>query len=71
MVASALPPELRTRLEQATVSADLDRILSLLSETEHHHPDIAHALRRRAEAFEYQDLLDLLKPPDRSHAERS
>ena len=59
-----LPAELRARLREATVNADLDRVRALLDEAEVHDPEVAHRLRDMAERFAYRQLLVLLRPDD-------
>ena len=44
------------------VLTDLDHLLASLQEVETHDPQIAQGLRRLAEQFEYQKLLDLFGP---------
>lgn len=56
-----LPAELRGRLRQATVNADLDRVRALIVEVEAHDPEVARRLRDLAEGFAYRQLLDLLR----------
>ncbi len=53
-------PELITSLREAVITADLDQLLATIQEVEACDPRVAHALRRLAEGFEYEKLLDLL-----------
>ena len=45
-------------MREAVVTADLDRLLATIQEVE--DPRVAKALRRLAEGFQYEKLLDLL-----------
>jgi hypothetical protein len=51
-------------MREAVVTADLDQLLGKIQEIDGAHPQIAQGLRRLAEAFQYQKLLDLLTTPD-------
>jgi PAS domain S-box-containing protein len=53
------PQDLIDPMREAVISADLDQLLGKIQEVEAHDPHIAHGLRRLAENFEYQKLLDL------------
>jgi CheY-like chemotaxis protein len=53
-------PELLDSMREAVITADLDLLLGKIQEAEAHDPVVAQALRRLAEGFEYQKLLDLL-----------
>jgi CheY-like chemotaxis protein len=46
-------------MREAVVAADLDKLLEEISAVETDHPDVAAALSRMAQAFQYQKLLDL------------
>lgn len=60
VVSAAILPERRALLRAAATSADLDTVLALLEEEAAHAPTVAAALRARADAFDYQGLLELL-----------
>jgi CheY-like chemotaxis protein len=53
------PPELIDPMREAVVTADFDHLLAKIDEVEVHDPRIAQGLRRLAEGFQYQKLLDL------------
>jgi CheY-like chemotaxis protein len=53
------PPDLIRPMRDAVVSADLDRLLARIQEGEARDPRVARGLRRLAEGFQYQKLLDL------------
>ena len=53
------PSELIDPMREAVVTADLDQLLARIEEVEAREPRIAQALRRLAEGFQYQKLLDL------------
>jgi hypothetical protein len=53
------PPDLIRPMRDAVVTADLDRLLARIQEGEARDPRTARGLRRLAEAFQYQKLLDL------------
>jgi PAS domain S-box-containing protein len=55
-----LPDALVEMLREATLEADLDRIMELLLQVETYDNDIASELRTLASHFAYQSLLDLL-----------
>ena len=57
---SVLPDALVEMLREATLEADLDRIMELLQQAEAYDSDIASELRALASRFAYQSLLDLL-----------
>jgi DNA-binding response OmpR family regulator len=46
-------------LREAVITADLDQLLIKIQEVEACEPRVARALRRLAEAFQYEKLLDL------------
>ena len=60
---AVLPEGLIRRMRESVVTADLDELLERIHEVEARDPVIARELRRLAELFEYQKLLDLLGPP--------
>ena len=49
-------------MREAVISADLDQLLAKIQEVEARDPRMAQGLRRLAERFEYQKLLDLFGP---------
>jgi PAS domain S-box-containing protein len=53
------PPDLIRPMRDAVVTADLDRLLARIQEGEARDPRVARGLRRLAEGFQYQKLLDL------------
>jgi len=57
---ATLPAALLTDLRQATLAADLDRILGLCEQADVHSPELAQELRRLAEGFAYENLLAML-----------
>ena len=54
------PQDIIAPLREAVITADLDRLLTIIQDLEFRDPDIARTLRRLAENFQYQTLLDLL-----------
>jgi PAS domain S-box-containing protein len=54
------PRDLIDPMREAVITADLDQLLAKIQEVEARDPRIAQALRRLAEGFQYQRLLDLL-----------
>jgi hypothetical protein len=54
------PQDLIHPMREAIIRADLDDLLAKIQEVEACDPRIAQGLRRLAEHFEYQKLLDLL-----------
>jgi hypothetical protein len=54
------PVELIEQLRELVVIADLDQLLAKIAEVEGRDPRVAAGLRRLAEGFQYQALLDLL-----------
>jgi PAS domain S-box-containing protein len=58
---AAIPLEIRTRLTQAAVRADFDKMLEAVAEISDRFPEAAPELRRRVESFEYQSLIELLQ----------
>ncbi len=59
---ACLPSALVTQLREATLAADLDRIMELLQQAEACDRDLADRLRALASCFAYQSLLELLAP---------
>ena len=49
-------------MREAVITADLDQLLAKIQEAETRDPRIARGLRRLAQNFQYQKLLDLLSP---------
>ena len=49
-------------MREAVITADLDQLLARIQAVEARDPPIAQGLRRLAEQFEYQRLLDLFGP---------
>jgi adenylate cyclase len=56
---AAWPQDLIDPMREAVITADLDQLLARIQEVEARDPRIAQRLRRFAEGFEYQKLLDL------------
>jgi len=56
---AVLPAPLIDQLHEATLSADLDRMLELIQQIEKLDAAIAGSMRRLAENFEYQPLLEM------------
>ena len=54
------PQDLIDPMREAVISADLDQLLAKIQDVEARDPRVAQALRRLAEGFQYQKLLDLL-----------
>ena len=59
-----LPQDLIDPMREAVISADLDQLLTTIQEIEARDPHMAQKLRRLAERFEYQKLLDLFGPSE-------
>jgi len=59
---AGLPEELVQLMREAIIRADLDDLLEKIHEVEARAPRIAQTLRRLAEHFEYQRLLDVFGP---------
>jgi hypothetical protein len=51
-------------MRNAVVTADLDQLLVRIQAAEARDPGVARGLRRLAEGFQYQALLDLFNPED-------
>ena len=63
---AAWPQDLIDPMREAVITADLDQLLARIQEVEARDPRIAQRLRRFAEGFQYQKLLDLFstrEPP--------
>lgn len=56
------PPDLIEPMREAVVTADLDQLLTKIQGVESRDPRVARGLRRLAEGFQYQKLLDLFSP---------
>jgi PAS domain S-box-containing protein len=56
------PKDLIDPMREAVVTADLDQLLARIQGVEARDPHIAQGLRRLAEGFQYQKLLDLFSP---------
>src|SRR5580704_10552975 len=56
---AAWPQDLIDPMSEAVITADLDQLLARIQEVEARDPRIAQGLRRLAEGFQYQKLLDL------------
>jgi response regulator RpfG family c-di-GMP phosphodiesterase len=54
------PQDLIQPMREAVITADLDQLLATIQVVEARDPRIAQGLRRMAEGFQYQKLLDLL-----------
>jgi CheY-like chemotaxis protein len=54
------PQALLQPMREAVITADLDQLLARIQEVELRDPRVALGLRRLAESFQYQKLLDLL-----------
>jgi response regulator RpfG family c-di-GMP phosphodiesterase len=53
------PEDLINPMREAVITADLDQLLARIQDVESRDPAIAQGLRRLAEGFQYQKLLDL------------
>jgi DNA-binding response OmpR family regulator len=53
------PQDLIDPMREAVITADLDELLTRIQEVEARDPRIAQGMRRLAEGFQYQKLLDL------------
>ena len=62
----AWPQDVLRSMREAVITADLDQLLVKIQEVESRDPLIAQGLRRLAEGFHYQKLLDLLGTGDLS-----
>jgi hypothetical protein len=61
---SGWPPEVIDPMREAVMTADLDQLLTMIDAVELRDPGIAKGLRRLAEGFQYQKLLDLFSEGD-------
>ena len=59
---AGLPHDLINPMREAVITADLDKLLATILEVEARDPLVAKGLRRFAESFQYQKLLDLFSP---------
>src|SRR4029077_10951656 len=59
---AGVPQDLIHLMREAIIRADLDQLLEKIRDVETCDPRIAQGLRRLAEQFEYQKLLDLIGP---------
>jgi hypothetical protein len=59
-----LPQALLDAMREAVITANLDQLLAKIQEGEARNPRVAQGLRRLAEGFEYQKLLDLFGRED-------
>ena len=59
--AAALPAELVAGFRNAAAAADLDRLRELIATVAAAQPAFAQALRARAEAFDYEQMLALIE----------
>ncbi len=66
-----LPERLRKELREATLTADLDRMLTLLDEAKTHDARLAASLRELAERFAYERIMDLLERSAQNTEERA
>jgi PAS domain S-box-containing protein len=57
---NGLPGELVRQIREATINADLDRMLELIQQAATHNALAADGMRNLAERFDYQKLLDLI-----------
>ena len=60
------PPDLLHPMREAVITADLDQLLLRIQDVEARDPRVAQGLRRLAEGFQYQKLLDLLSTGEHS-----
>jgi CheY-like chemotaxis protein len=56
------PQHLIQAIRDAVITADLDQMLAIMQEAEARDPVVVREMRRLAERFEYEKLLDLLGP---------
>ncbi|CAG0967977.1 partial two-component system, sensor histidine kinase and response regulator, partial [Gammaproteobacteria bacterium] len=62
LTATALPAAWRAELQQATVAADLDRMLALIDQLRSTDPALADQLAELAHNFNYDQILRLVQP---------
>ena len=62
VTATALPAAWRAELQQATVAADLDRMLALIDQLRSTDPTLADQLAELARNFNYDQILRLVQP---------
>ncbi len=60
------PQDVISPMREAVITADLDQLLAKIQEVEARDPRIAQGLRRLAEGFQYEKLLDLFSAGDLS-----
>ena len=58
---AVLPAQLISELHAATIDADRDRLLELISIAESHDANLGRGLRILAQRFDYRSLLGLLQ----------
>jgi PAS domain S-box-containing protein len=58
------PAEVIDPMREAVITADLDQLLTMIDAVELRDPGVAKGLRRLAEGFQYQKLLDLFSEGD-------
>ncbi|MBP7688613.1 MAG: PAS domain S-box protein [Thermoflexales bacterium] len=66
VAATALPAAWRADLQQATVAADLDRMLALIDQLRPSEPALADQLTELARNFNYDQILRLVQPAGES-----
>ena len=59
----SLPKDLIDQIRQATVTANLNRLLNLIDKTGQFDPHVAMKLKIMAEQFDYENLLKVLEKP--------
>ena len=57
---ASLPEAVREKLKQMLLALDSERILEIIDEIAQTDPELATALRARAENYDYQSILTLL-----------
>lgn len=55
---AALPPSVRDQLQQAAIALDIDRVRAVADTLEGDHPEMAQAIRRLADDYRLDALLD-------------
>jgi DNA-binding response OmpR family regulator len=58
------PADVIDPMREAVITADLDQLLTMIDAVELRDPGVAKGLRRLAEGFQYQKLLDLFSEGD-------